>query len=81
MRSTCQQAAASPNEQTSLLVASGINCTVSSLNTAATRTLSSFQRLYVCVHAHDGKVKQAESQKENFGNSNCLAHSVCKVIR
>lgn len=33
-----------------------------------------FQRLYVCAHAHDEKVKQAQSQKENFGNSNCVAH-------
>lgn len=41
---------------------------------AVTSILIYFQRLYVCVHTHDEKVKQAQSQKENFSNSNCVAH-------
>lgn len=28
----------------------------------------------MCVHEHDVKVKLAQSQNENFGNSNCVAH-------
>ena len=28
----------------------------------------------MCVHEHDVKVKLAQSQNEDFGNSNCVAH-------